>query len=39
LYQANKLPIPDEEYVIGHNREGLTEKLTKEFQFNLKEIE
>jgi glycosyltransferase involved in cell wall biosynthesis len=39
LYHSNKLPIPDEEFVIGHNREGLTEKLTKEFQFNLKEIE
>ena len=38
LYHESKLPVPHEEYVLGHNREALTEKLTKEFQFNLKEI-
>jgi glycosyltransferase involved in cell wall biosynthesis len=38
LYHKNNLPVPDEEFVSGHNREYLTEKLTKEFQFNLKEI-
>jgi glycosyltransferase involved in cell wall biosynthesis len=38
LYHEDKLPVPNEEFVLGHNRETLTERLTKEFQFNLKEI-
>lgn len=37
LYINNKLPVPSEEFISYHNRILLTEKLTKEFQFFLKE--
>ncbi len=37
LYRANKLPVPDEEYVKNHERRKLTEELTKIFQFLLRE--
>jgi hypothetical protein len=42
IYNAHKdfvngnLPKPNEEFVISHDREMLTEKVTKEFQFFLK---
>ncbi len=39
LYKQNKLPVPDEEFVLKHDRKELTEELTKQFQFYLKEIE
>jgi hypothetical protein len=38
LYRDNNLPKHNEEFVLGHDRKALTEKLTKEFQFNLKEV-
>ncbi|MDD3558172.1 MAG: glycosyl transferase family 1 [Melioribacteraceae bacterium] len=38
LYKSNKLPVPNEDFVAQHNRKMLAEKLTKEFQFKLKEI-
>ncbi|GJQ64028.1 MAG: glycosyl transferase family 1 [Melioribacteraceae bacterium] len=37
LFQKNELPIPDEEFVDGYNRVILTEQLTKQFQFFLKD--
>lgn len=37
LYQQNKLPIPNEEFVMKHDRIALTEQLTKAFQFYLKD--
>ena len=37
LYLSNKLPVPDEEYVEKHRRDFLTEQLTKQFQFLVKE--
>lgn len=38
LHINNQLPIPDEEFVEQYNRIDLTEVLTKQFQFHLKEI-
>lgn len=38
-FQQDNLPKPDEFFINEHNREYLTEKLVKEFQFHLKEIE
>ncbi len=37
LYKGNNLPKPNDEFVLEHDRKWLTEKLTKEFQFFLKE--
>ena len=37
LYRKNKLPLPDEEYVQKHRRDFLTEQLTKQFQFLVKD--
>ena len=37
LYKAGKLPTPDEEYVVKHERRKITEELAKIFQFLLKE--
>ncbi|MFO7447207.1 MAG: glycosyltransferase [Ignavibacteriaceae bacterium] len=37
LYKQNKLPIPDEEFVEKHRRDFLTEQLTKQFQFLVKD--
>ena len=39
LFINNKLPIPNEEFVLKHDREFLTKLLTQQFQFNLKEIQ
>lgn len=39
LYENDKLPKPDEEYVKQFERKNLTEDLTKQFQFFLKEEE
>ncbi len=36
LYKQNRLPKPDEDFVLKHNRQSLTEHLTKQFQFFLK---
>lgn len=38
LFQRNELPIPNEEFVLEHDRKFLTKKLIKDFQFHLKEI-
>jgi glycosyltransferase involved in cell wall biosynthesis len=37
LYSGNKLPVPDEGFVEKHRRDFLTEQLTKQFQFLVKE--
>lgn len=37
LYLENKLPAPDESFVERHRRDFLTEQLTKQFQFLVKE--
>lgn len=37
LYHRGELPVPDEKYVLEHDRAALTEQLTKHFQFFLKE--
>jgi len=37
LYQKNELPIPDEEFVISHDRDFLTKKLVNNFQFFLRD--
>ncbi|MFA3781986.1 glycosyltransferase [Melioribacteraceae bacterium 4301-Me] len=37
LYKSNKLPLPNEDFIEKHNRKKLTEELTKQFQFYLKE--
>ena len=37
LYHKNKLPVPDEEFVIEHDRNHLTKKLINNFQFFLKD--
>jgi len=37
LYHKNKLPIPDEDFVIEHDRDHLTKKLVNNFQFFLKD--
>jgi glycosyltransferase involved in cell wall biosynthesis len=36
LYVRNALPVPNEDFVLRHNRILLTEQLTKEFQFFLR---
>ncbi|MEO8399319.1 MAG: glycosyltransferase [Ignavibacteriaceae bacterium] len=38
LYRNNNLPTPDEEFVMKHRRDFLTEQLTKQFQFLVKEV-
>jgi glycosyltransferase involved in cell wall biosynthesis len=35
-YAMNELPIPNEEYIMKHRRDFLTEQLTKQFQFLVK---
>jgi glycosyltransferase involved in cell wall biosynthesis len=37
LHSGNKLPVPDEDFVEKHRRDFLTEQLTKQFQFLVKE--
>jgi glycosyltransferase involved in cell wall biosynthesis len=37
LYSTNKLPVPDIDFVEKHRRDFLTEQLTKQFQFLVKE--
>ncbi len=37
LYSKRSLPIPDEEFVEKHRRDFLTEQLTKQFQFLVKD--
>ncbi len=37
LYIKNELPVPDEEFILKHRRDFLTEQLTKQFQFVVKE--
>lgn len=37
LYHANKLPVPDEEFVIEYDRNHLTKKLVNDFQFFLRD--
>ncbi len=37
LYLKNELPTPNEEFVKQHQREYLTEQLSKQFQFFIKE--
>jgi glycosyltransferase involved in cell wall biosynthesis len=37
LYSKNKLPVPNEEFIKQYDREYLTELLTKEFQFLVKD--
>lgn len=36
LFKQNKLPIPNEDFVLRHDRKYLTEQLTKAFQFYLR---
>lgn len=36
LYKEGKLPTPNEEFIQRHNREILTEQLTKHFQFYIR---
>ncbi len=38
LYTAKKFPIPDEEFIEKHRRDFLTEQLTKQFQFLVKDV-
>jgi glycosyltransferase involved in cell wall biosynthesis len=37
LYSKNELPKPNDEYIEKHRRDFLTEQLTKQFQFLIKE--
>ncbi len=37
LYHKNEFPVPDEEFVLDHDREYLTKKLVNEFQFFLRD--
>jgi len=37
LYSKNNLPVPDEEFILKHRRDFLTEQLIKQFQFVVKE--
>ncbi len=37
LYKQNNLPKPNEDFIEKHNRRNLTEMLTKQFQFFLRE--
>lgn len=36
LYTSNELPSPDEDFIMNHRRDYLTEQLTKQFQFSVK---
>lgn len=36
-YVKNALPVPDEEFIVKHRRDFLTELLTKQFQFSVKD--
>lgn len=38
LFKNKNLPAPNEEFVLKHDREALTEQLVKQFQFYLREI-
>jgi glycosyltransferase involved in cell wall biosynthesis len=38
LYTKNELPVPDEDFILQHRRDYLTEQLTKQLQFHLKVI-
>ena len=38
LYAGGRLPTPDEEFVEKHRRDFLTEQLTKQFQFLVKDV-
>jgi len=38
LFQTDKLPTPNEQFIQKHDRKHLTNKLVKHFQFHLKEI-
>jgi glycosyltransferase involved in cell wall biosynthesis len=37
LFKSKKLPVPNEDFVLKHDREVLTEQLIKQFQFFLRE--
>jgi glycosyltransferase involved in cell wall biosynthesis len=37
LYKSNQLPVPDEEFVLRHRRDFLTDQLSKQFLFLVKE--
>jgi glycosyltransferase involved in cell wall biosynthesis len=37
LYKNNQLPVPDEEFILRHRRDFLTEQLSKQFLFLVKE--
>jgi glycosyltransferase involved in cell wall biosynthesis len=37
LYRSNQLPVPDEEFILRHRRDFLTEQLSKQFLFLVKE--
>jgi glycosyltransferase involved in cell wall biosynthesis len=37
LYKNNQLPVPDEEFILRHRRDNLTEQLSKQFLFLVKE--
>jgi glycosyltransferase involved in cell wall biosynthesis len=37
LYKNNQLPVPDEEFILRHRRDLLTEQLAKQFLFLVKE--
>jgi glycosyltransferase involved in cell wall biosynthesis len=37
LYRKNELPVPDTEFIEKHRRDFLTEQLTKQFQFLVKD--
>ncbi|MGE5364582.1 MAG: glycosyltransferase [Bacteroidota bacterium] len=38
LYKSGHLPVPNDEFIEKHKRDTLTEQLTKNFQFYLKEV-
>ncbi len=38
LFLAKKFPVPDESFVEKHRRDFLTEQLTKQFQFLVKDV-
>ncbi len=38
MYLTHKFPVPDEEFVEKHRRDFLTEQLTKQFQFLVKDV-
>lgn len=37
LFQKNQMPVPNEEFILKHDRDYLTRQLTLIFQFHLKE--